>query len=179
MRANKKRALQLAVLLSCAALIGMFVSGTGMAAEKGLKAGFVYVGPVGDYGWSHAHDMGRKYAEKQLPWLKTVFIESVAEADSARIIDRSRSMRKTFGDGSDLPGKQSRRATDPPASKMREFDPGGLPSGSNSLQVSLCRHFEPPDQRYRDPRCWRLNSRRRSLRFALRSAMRRFSLFDM
>jgi hypothetical protein len=35
------------------------------------------------------------------------------------------------------------------------------------------------DQRYRDPRCWRLNSRRRSLRFALRSAMRRFSLFDM
>jgi basic membrane protein A len=53
-----------------------------------LKAGFVYVGPVGDYGWSHAHDVGRKYAEKKLPWLKTVYIESVAEADSARIIDR-------------------------------------------------------------------------------------------
>jgi simple sugar transport system substrate-binding protein len=57
-------------------------------ADKKLKAGFVYVGPVGDYGWSHAHDMGRKFAEKQLPWLETVFIESVAEADSARIIDR-------------------------------------------------------------------------------------------
>ena len=57
-------------------------------AEKQLKAGFVYVGPVGDYGWSHAHDVGRKYAEKQLPWLKTVYIESVNEADSARIIDR-------------------------------------------------------------------------------------------
>lgn len=56
--------------------------------ERKLKAGFVYVGPVGDYGWSHAHDVGRKYAEKQLPWLETVFIESVAEADSARIIDR-------------------------------------------------------------------------------------------
>ena len=26
-------------------------------AEKQLKAGFVYVGPVGDYGWSHAHDV--------------------------------------------------------------------------------------------------------------------------
>jgi len=58
------------------------------AADKKLKAGFVYVGPVGDYGWSHAHDMGRKYAEKRHPWLETVFIESVAEADSARIIDR-------------------------------------------------------------------------------------------
>ena len=56
-------------------------------AEK-LKAGFVYVGPVGDYGWSHAHDVGRKFAESKLPWLETVYIESVAESDSARIIDR-------------------------------------------------------------------------------------------
>ncbi len=56
--------------------------------EKKLKAGFVYVGPVGDYGWSHAHDMGKKYAEKKLPWLETVIVESVAESDSARIIDR-------------------------------------------------------------------------------------------
>ena len=55
---------------------------------KKLKAGFIYVGPVGDYGWSHAHDVGRKFAEAKLPWLETVFIESVAEADSARIIDR-------------------------------------------------------------------------------------------
>lgn len=65
-----------------------FLTGVGLASEKELKAGFIYVGPVGDYGWSHAHDIGRKYAEKQLPWLKTVYIESVAEADSARIIDR-------------------------------------------------------------------------------------------
>ena len=58
------------------------------AADKKLKAGFVYVGPVGDYGWSHAHDVGRKYAISKLPWLETVYVESVAEADSARIIDR-------------------------------------------------------------------------------------------
>ena len=55
---------------------------------KKLKAGFVYVGPVGDYGWSHAHDVGRKFAESQLPWFESVFIESVAESDSSRIIDR-------------------------------------------------------------------------------------------
>ncbi len=66
----------------------LMVAGTGISGEKKLKAGFVYVGPVGDYGWSHAHDMGRKYAEKKLPWLETVIIESVSEADSARIIDR-------------------------------------------------------------------------------------------
>ena len=66
----------------------VLAAGMGFAADKKLKAGFVYVGPVGDYGWSHAHDMGRKFAEKKLPWLETIFIESVPEADSARIIDR-------------------------------------------------------------------------------------------
>jgi basic membrane protein A and related proteins len=63
-------------------------STTAFAAEKKIKAGFVYVGPVGDYGWSHAHDMGRKFAEEKFPWLETIIVESVGEADSARIIDR-------------------------------------------------------------------------------------------
>ncbi|THB81083.1 MAG: BMP family ABC transporter substrate-binding protein [Desulfobacteraceae bacterium] len=63
------------------------MNGTANAADK-LKAGFIYVGPVGDYGWSHAHDLGRLYAEKKLPWLESVIVESVPESDSARIIDR-------------------------------------------------------------------------------------------
>lgn len=63
-------------------------SGMALAGDKKLKAGFVYVGPVGDYGFSHAHDVGRKFAESKLLWLETIYIESVAEADSARIIDR-------------------------------------------------------------------------------------------
>jgi simple sugar transport system substrate-binding protein len=58
-------------------------------AEEGkLKAGFIYVGPVGDYGWSHAHDVGKKYVEKKFSWLETIYVESVPEADSSRIIDR-------------------------------------------------------------------------------------------
>lgn len=81
------KAIILSLLLS-AVLIGMLGVATVTAADKPLKAGFVYVGPVGDYGWSHAHDVGRKFAEKKLPWLETVYIESVAEADAARIIDR-------------------------------------------------------------------------------------------
>lgn len=76
----------LLLLLCSLFLIGF--SGTAFASGKKLKAGFIYVGPVGDYGFSHAHDMGRKYAEKKLPWLETVFVESVSEADCARIIDR-------------------------------------------------------------------------------------------
>lgn len=76
------------LLLVLCSLFLIGFSGTAIAEGEKLKAGFIYVGPVGDYGWSHAHDMGRKYAEKKLPWLETVFVESVSEADCARIIDR-------------------------------------------------------------------------------------------
>ena len=61
---------------------------TEKTVEKTIKAGFIYVGPVGDYGWSHAHDVGRKYVESKFPWLETIYVESVPEADSARIIYR-------------------------------------------------------------------------------------------
>ncbi len=62
--------------------------GSAAAEEKRIKAGFVYVGPVGDYGWSHAHHVGKEFVEKKYPWLDTVYVESVAESDSSRIIDR-------------------------------------------------------------------------------------------
>ena len=53
-----------------------------------MKAGFIYVGPIGDYGWSHAHDQGRLYVDEKFPWLETVYIESVEEPDVDRYIDR-------------------------------------------------------------------------------------------
>jgi basic membrane protein A and related proteins len=52
-----------------------------------LKVGFVYVGPVGDYGWSYAHDQGRKFLEATLPGVKTTYVESVPEgADAERVL---------------------------------------------------------------------------------------------
>lgn len=57
-------------------------------AEKTIKAGFVYVGPIGDYGFSHAHDVGRRYVDDKYDWLETMYVESVPEADASRIIDR-------------------------------------------------------------------------------------------
>ena len=53
---------------------------------KTVKAGFVYVSPVGDAGYSYAHDMGRK-AVDALDWTETSYVESVPEgADSERVI---------------------------------------------------------------------------------------------
>jgi simple sugar transport system substrate-binding protein len=74
------------LLIVCLCLF--FTVGVAVADDKKLKAGFIYVGDVGDFGWTNAHDAGRIYAEKKLPWLETVYIESVGEADSSRIIDR-------------------------------------------------------------------------------------------
>lgn len=57
-------------------------------AAKKLKACFIYVGPVGDLGWSNAHDEARRLAEKALPGLETQFVEAVPEAQGLPVIDR-------------------------------------------------------------------------------------------
>ncbi|ETX04958.1 BMP family ABC transporter substrate-binding protein [Candidatus Entotheonella palauensis] len=66
-------------------LCGMTASG--FAADK-LKAGFIYVGPIGDYGWTHAHNQAREMAEKAFPWLETTYVESVPEGEVGVFIDR-------------------------------------------------------------------------------------------
>ena len=58
-------------------------------AEK-LKVGFVYVGPVGDHGWSYQHNQGRLAVEEALgDQVETTFVENVSEGpDAERTIER-------------------------------------------------------------------------------------------
>ncbi|WP_426145077.1 BMP family ABC transporter substrate-binding protein [Polaromonas sp. DSR2-3-2] len=53
-----------------------------------LKIAFAYVGPVGDGGWTYAHDNGRKAVEKEFgDKVVTSFVEKVPEsADAERVI---------------------------------------------------------------------------------------------
>ena len=54
-------------------------------AEK-LKVAFVYVAPIGDMGWTYAHDEGRLQLEEQLG-IETAYIENVPEGpDAERVI---------------------------------------------------------------------------------------------
>jgi simple sugar transport system substrate-binding protein len=53
-----------------------------------LKVGFIYVGPIGDLGWSYAHDEARLICEATFPWLETVYVESVAEGSEGLYIDK-------------------------------------------------------------------------------------------
>ena len=58
------------------------------AKAEPLKIAFAYVGPVGDGGWTFAHDNGRKAVEKEYgDKVVTSFVEKVPEsADAERVI---------------------------------------------------------------------------------------------
>ena len=71
------------------ALAIIVAAGAASAADK-LKVGFIYVGPIGDHGWSYQHDQGRLALEKEFgDKVETVFVEKVAEGpDAERAITR-------------------------------------------------------------------------------------------
>ncbi|MEM7237582.1 MAG: BMP family ABC transporter substrate-binding protein [Pseudomonadota bacterium] len=58
------------------------------AQAADLKIGFIYVGPVGDHGWTYQHDQGRLAVEEAFgDRVETTFVESVSEGpDAERVI---------------------------------------------------------------------------------------------
>src|SRR5271168_1342199 len=58
-------------------------------ADK-LKVGFIYLGPVGDFGWTYQHEVGRQGLVKDLgDKIETTFLENVSEGpDSERAIEQ-------------------------------------------------------------------------------------------
>jgi basic membrane protein A and related proteins len=76
-------------LLGSAAAAATLVSlGARPRAQAPVRAGFVYVGPVGDHGWTYRHDVGRKDLEAALgDQVATTFVENVSEGpDAERVI---------------------------------------------------------------------------------------------
>ncbi len=68
------------------------------AKPEPLKIAFAYVGPVGDGGWTFAHDNGRKAIEKEFgDKVVTSFVEKVPES-----ADAERVMRDLVGQGNKL-----------------------------------------------------------------------------
>ena len=67
--------------------VGLLAAGMASASAQ-TKVGFVYVGPIGDHGWTYRHEQGRLAIEKEFgDKVKTTFVESVKEGpDSERVI---------------------------------------------------------------------------------------------
>ena len=76
------------VLKTGVAAAAVLALGLPALAQEKLKVGFIYVGPVGDGGWSYQHDLARQalvaeYGDR----IETTYIESVPEgADAERAL---------------------------------------------------------------------------------------------
>lgn len=54
-------------------------------ADSQVKIGFVYFGPIGDFGWTYQHDIGRKQAQAAFNGIVTTsYIENVAAGPAAQ-----------------------------------------------------------------------------------------------
>ena len=86
--ASPTRRAVLAAAVATALAVG-FGSGPAAAQDDDpLKVGFVYVGPIGDFGWTYRHDVGRLAVEEHFgDAVETTYVESVPEgADAERVI---------------------------------------------------------------------------------------------
>ena len=57
-----------------------------------FKAAFVYVAPIGDLGWTFAHDQGRLMMEEELE-IETAFVENVPEGPEGERVIRDFAMK--------------------------------------------------------------------------------------
>jgi basic membrane protein A and related proteins len=74
------------LMTTAAAFAVAFAAGS---AEAATKACWVYVGPIGDFGWSYQHHQGLEAVKKEFgDKVETVYVENVPEADSERAFER-------------------------------------------------------------------------------------------
>ena len=78
-----------AVAFLAAAAIVPGATGAEKTADK-LKVGFVYLGPIGDMGWTYQHEVGRQGLVKDLgDKIETTYLENVPEGpDAERSIEQ-------------------------------------------------------------------------------------------
>jgi len=102
------------LLLGLATALGLTAA---QAADDPLKVGFIYVGPVGDHGWTYQHHEGLKAVEaKYGDKVKTTFVESVSEGP-----DAERVIRQLAASGHDLIFTTSFGFMDPTVKVAKQF----------------------------------------------------------
>jgi basic membrane protein A len=69
-------------------LLGLLAAAPTVAqAQDDMSAAFIYVGPVGDAGWSYRHDQGRQCLE-EASGIETAYVESVPETPDVANVER-------------------------------------------------------------------------------------------
>lgn len=89
MKSTRKASLALAALaLSVLAVLGLSSCGKKAANNGKVKAGFIYVGPLGDLGWTAAHEQARAELAAKYDWLETKYVESVPEGKITPVVNQ-------------------------------------------------------------------------------------------
>ncbi len=65
---------------------------------EGFKVAFLYNGPVGDLGYTYAHDQGRIALQDAIPGIETVYLENIPEVQA----DSERALRGFCEEGANL-----------------------------------------------------------------------------
>ena len=77
------------ILRSITFAVVAFFAITITAVAEPVKVGFVYVGPIGDHGWTYRHDIGRQQVEEAYgDKVEPVYIESVQYGPEAERVIR-------------------------------------------------------------------------------------------
>ncbi|WP_106477662.1 BMP family ABC transporter substrate-binding protein [Phytohalomonas tamaricis] len=77
------------LLCGLTAALGMSAA-LSASAQEPLKIGFVYLGPVGDHGWTYQHEQGRQELVEHFgDKVKTTYVENVDEGASAERVIRN------------------------------------------------------------------------------------------
>lgn len=87
--------------LAAGAGASLALAGLGKAAaqdDEPFKVAFIYVGPIGDGGYTFAHDQGRLALQDAIPNVETAFLESVQEIQA----DVERAVRGYAEEGYDV-----------------------------------------------------------------------------
>ena len=85
------------VLKLLAVLLSVMFFSVAHAGDK-IKVGFIYVGPIGDHGWTYRHDIGRLDVEKHFgDKVETVYLENVKYGP-----DAERAIRAMAKSGADI-----------------------------------------------------------------------------
>lgn len=76
----------------------MLLASLTTAFAEPVKVGFIYVGPIGDHGWTYRHDIGRQQVEEAFgDQVETVYLESVQYGPEAET-----AIRKMASSGVDI-----------------------------------------------------------------------------
>ena len=95
---QKKSIFQILLVLSLICVLGLAgCTSQGTDTEK-TKIGFIYVGPIGDGGWTYAHNEARLAMEDEIPNLEVTYIESVPENP----VDVEKILNDMIADGNEI-----------------------------------------------------------------------------